>query len=214
MQQFDATAKDYLAFLDNEYVSAALTLFLIVYAGVAAPKLPENVARLFDNPLVKFLVFFLIAYMARKNPTVAIIAAIGLMVSLHTLSRYKVNRRLVSMAQAAEETVRRDWGKLRGAVGRDISELRQRAGELLGDYPVEMEGPVMQDEGVPEAALADLQAESKAPPSMPPSGCVKTANYRDSFYPQYTNMKPDAYMARYSGNDISGYDPSADYASN
>ena len=88
--------KSYLSVLDNEHVSAALSIFLVVYAGMAAPHLPERVARLFENTVFRVLIFFLIAYTSQKNPTVAIIAAVGLMVSLQTLSRYDITR-LVGM---------------------------------------------------------------------------------------------------------------------
>ena len=74
----------------------ALALFLILYAGLAAPKLPEYIARLFGSTLFKFLTIFLIAYSARSNPTIALIAAIGLMVSLQTLNRYDMNRAIMS----------------------------------------------------------------------------------------------------------------------
>lgn len=97
MESFDNTVKNYLGFLDNEYVSAGLSLFLILYAGVAAPKLPQQVVQLFDNTLVKLFVFFLIVYVSRKNPTVAIIAAVAVLVSLMTLNRIKFNQEMMEV---------------------------------------------------------------------------------------------------------------------
>lgn len=207
MDQFDNTVKNLLSVVDNnEYLSAALSLFLILYAGLAAPKLPEYIARLFDNPLFKLLVFFLIAYSAKKNPTVAIIAAVGLMVSLHTLSRYKVNGRMINMVR--QEAV----------VSEAEAEAEAEAnGEAIGEGFAEgMEQLVMEEavspipeEQIPEEILAELQAEEGVPEAGAPA---YVADYKNSFYPQYANMKPDAYMARYTGNDIGGYDPSAQYA--
>ena len=63
--------------LDNEYVSPCIALSLVLYAGMVAPSLPENISRLFQNTLFKLVVFFLIAYTSRRNPTIAIIAAVG-----------------------------------------------------------------------------------------------------------------------------------------
>lgn len=91
-ERFDTHVRSALGFLDNEYVSAGLSLFLILYASLAAPKLPEKVARLFDNTFVKMVVFFLIGYTGRKNPTVAAIAAVALMVTLQTLNRYETDK--------------------------------------------------------------------------------------------------------------------------
>lgn len=89
--------KGALSILDNEYISTALSLFLVLYAGMAAPKLPRNIAKLFENTMFRIVVFFLIAYVARKNASVAAIAAVGLMVSLQTLNRYNVNDMLKSL---------------------------------------------------------------------------------------------------------------------
>ena len=77
LESFDNTVKHYLAFLDNEYVNAGLFVFLILYASVAAPKLPEYVAKLFDNTAFRLLIFFLIAYISQKSPSVAVVAAIA-----------------------------------------------------------------------------------------------------------------------------------------
>jgi len=199
MDQFDRTVSGALSFVDNNpYLSSALSLFLILYAGLAAPQLPESVARLFDNPLFKLVIFFLIAYSARKNPTVAIIAAVGLMVSLYTLQRFKVNRQLFSMV-AAEEAA-----------------AQEAPVEAAVPPQLDIESVVAPEEGVPQAALAELQAEAGAPVDAvgpAPAQCTKRANFRNSFYPQYVNMKPDAYNARYTGDDIAGYDASAAYAS-
>lgn len=97
MESFDKKAKEYLSFLDNEYVSAILSIVLIVYATMAAPKLPESVARIFDYTAFKLLLFFLIAYISNKNPTVAIIAAVAVLVSLMTLSKYKAGEEMMEV---------------------------------------------------------------------------------------------------------------------
>jgi hypothetical protein len=96
-QSFDEAVKKNLSFLDNEYVSAGLSLFLVLYAGLAAPKLPESVAKVFDNPIVKLGVFFIIVYLAKKNPTLALIASIGVAVSIMTLNTHKFNTEAMSV---------------------------------------------------------------------------------------------------------------------
>ena len=48
-------------FLQNPYVSAGLTLFLVLYGGMAKPDLPDFVMDLFDNAIFRVLVLFLIA---------------------------------------------------------------------------------------------------------------------------------------------------------
>lgn len=216
MDQFDRTVSGALSVIDNNpYLSTSLSLFLVLYAGLAAPQLPEYVARMFDNQLFKLLIFFLVAYSSRKNPTIAIIAAVGLMVSLHTLTKFKVNRQLASMIFAQEAE----------AEAEAVAEENGQEMVMDNNLGLDIDSVVLAEEGVPEGALAELQAEEGAniEESMEPpagavpqevnGGCTKRANFRNSFYPQYVNMKPDAYDARYTGNDINGFDASSAYAS-
>lgn len=101
-QRFDDTFKSYFGFLDNDYISAVMSIVLILYAGMAAPRLPENIAVWFDNMFVKLVMFFLIAYTGRRNPTVAAIAAVGLMVTLQTVDRYNTNKKLAAVVTGSD----------------------------------------------------------------------------------------------------------------
>ena len=153
----------------NEYLSTALSLILILYAGLAAPKLPEYIARLFDNPLFKLLVFFLVAYSAKKNPTVAIIAAIGVMISLHTLNRYKVNKQMINMVKQEEHLSEVEM------IGEEETNGAQGERELVVE-----EEAAMGEEQVPEEALVELQPEvgQEVGPEVEQSvGCVRRAKF-------------------------------------
>lgn len=97
LQKFDDVVKPYLTFLNNQYVSAVLYIILIVYASLAAPRLPHNIAKLFDNPVVKLVLFFLIVYLAKHDATIAIIASVGVLISLMTLNRYTANSEMMSI---------------------------------------------------------------------------------------------------------------------
>jgi hypothetical protein len=190
-ETFDNTVKGWLSFIDNnEYVSGALTVFLIVYASYAAPKLPPYILKLFDNPLFKLLIFFLIAYTAKKNPTVAIIAAVGLMVSIHALNKLKIDQAMMSL------------------VAREKMESipQESHHEMPHDFQ-QMEDIMRPEMEIHHEEIAELQEESKA------DSCGKKANFRNSFYPQYVHNKPDAYLSRYTGNEVNGFDANAQYAS-
>lgn len=76
--------------LANPYVTAMVSIFIILYAGMAAPKLPKMFAKLFDHTIFKVLILALILYVNNFNPTIAILVAIAFFVSLQTLSRHKV----------------------------------------------------------------------------------------------------------------------------
>jgi len=76
--------------LANPYVASLLLIFFIMYAGLAAPALPNVVARLFDYSIFKMLILALILYINNFSPAIAIMVAIGFFISLQTLSRSKV----------------------------------------------------------------------------------------------------------------------------
>lgn len=79
--------KTALSALDHPYVLNFLKLFLVVYAGAIAPKLPGYVLRLFDHQLVKLAVFGLIVYTGTKDPTLSLLVAIAFNVTLVTLAK-------------------------------------------------------------------------------------------------------------------------------
>jgi len=186
IEKFDNGVKNIFSVIDqNEYLSGSLILFLVLYAAYAAPRLPACVLRVFDYTLVKLGIFFLIVYAAKKNATVAIIAAIGLMVTIHALNNLKINEQFMAYLQREE---------MRN-VGQDV--------------PVEM---VMKpDDSFDDHELRNLQDDSESSSKSSSKRCFKKSRFRDDAYPQYENMKPDAYLSRYSGG-ITAFDSKGDYA--
>jgi hypothetical protein len=89
-----------LTTLDNNKIfSSVLGLFLVLYGSLAAPKLPHSIALLFKNDIFKFLVIFMIAFMSSKDSSIAIIATVGLLVSLQTLSMYETNTKILEIVE-------------------------------------------------------------------------------------------------------------------
>ena len=76
--------------MNNPYVTATLTLFLILYETLARPDLPDWMMALFENPLFRVLVLFLIAFMASHNAQVAIIVAIVFTITMNLVSERKM----------------------------------------------------------------------------------------------------------------------------
>ena len=91
MSNLDNQVKESLSFLDNEYINAGVSLFLILYTGLVAPKLPKSIADFLDSTLGKFLMFFMIIYISRKDTTIAIIAAVAVIISIMALDKMKLN---------------------------------------------------------------------------------------------------------------------------
>lgn len=186
----DNTITGLMSYIDeNEYVSAFLTLFLILYAGLAAPKLPKYIAELFGYPLFRLLIFFLIVYSANKNVRVALLVAIGFAISMHTLNKYELDDQLFNFLQMRENME---------------AELIEEDGEPEGEMQIEEVAET--DSGIPvDISEQELEEVSEGP-------ACKSLKFRNSFYPQYVNMKPDTYNARYTGNAVGGYDADACYA--
>jgi len=102
MESFDNFVKEYTTWLDNPYVSGALIVFLVVYAAMAAPRLPNYIAKLFDYTLFKLFIFFLIVYVSKKNATVALVASVALMVSLMALDKLKLSESMEDVSSESE----------------------------------------------------------------------------------------------------------------
>jgi hypothetical protein len=85
---------------NNKILSSVLGLFLVLYAAMAAPKLPKSVAKIFDNTYFKLGFMFMIGYLATKDPSTAIISAVGLLLTLQTLSSYEAAEKFSSNSQS------------------------------------------------------------------------------------------------------------------
>jgi len=88
---------DYTNWLENPYVSGALCIFLIAYAGMVAPKPPQIIAQFFDNTFFQLLYMFVLVFLAKRNATVALIAAIAFLVSIMALNRIKISNEMMSV---------------------------------------------------------------------------------------------------------------------
>ena len=78
-------------FFENEYATTILSLFLVIYGGLAAPKLPGFIKKLFNNSAFRVLILSLVAYGGNKNPKVAIMIAISFIVTMNFILRRFLN---------------------------------------------------------------------------------------------------------------------------
>ena len=74
----------------NKYSSTLITMFLVFYSGLAAPKLPKFVVGLFENPIFRILILSLIVYNGNKDPQFAIMIAVGFTVTMNIISKQKL----------------------------------------------------------------------------------------------------------------------------
>lgn len=69
-------------FLNDACVVTTISVFLILYAGIIAPRLPNCVLKWFNNWIVQIALFFAIVYISTKNVTIALITTIAVLVTL------------------------------------------------------------------------------------------------------------------------------------
>jgi hypothetical protein len=90
MDQVETYLQPVIDTLKNPYVVGVFGILAIVYGSFLAPELPPSVAAWFDNPIFKVLFIFLILAVQNINPVVAILLALGFIISMQTLNRYRV----------------------------------------------------------------------------------------------------------------------------
>ena len=68
--------------LENEYVSTAITVALGLYAALLGPNLPKFVQDLFTNTIFRIFVLFLVVVRGNKDPKMAIMIAVAFVLTL------------------------------------------------------------------------------------------------------------------------------------
>ena len=78
--------------LDNDNVATVTSLVIALYAGMAAPALPDRVILFFDTVVGKLLFLFLIGFVASRNIRVALMVAVAFVVTLHVVNQRTTER--------------------------------------------------------------------------------------------------------------------------
>jgi hypothetical protein len=173
----------------HEYLTMAIIFGLIIFAAYITPRLPNKVIGLFDNPIVKLLMFVAVAYIAKINPNVAIVLVVCLMVILHTINQRKVENMIGNLM----DSVRKEDPEIVNLqnIGFDNIKKMQSLENVQGT------GSIVIDKN----AVRDIEHESK---DM--SQCNKKMNFRNEFYPSYVEANLDSYDAKYATEASMGSD--------
>ena len=76
-------------------IGTILAVLLVLFASIAAPKLPKSIVKHLENPLIRLIIFISIGYLATKDLITAIIAVIAVLVSYQTLSVHKLTDKMI-----------------------------------------------------------------------------------------------------------------------
>jgi len=76
--------------LNNNYVKAAIPLFLVLYSSLARPQLPQFVMDLFDNSIFRLAILTLVVFMGNGNIQIALLTAVAFTITLSMLNEQKI----------------------------------------------------------------------------------------------------------------------------
>lgn len=80
----------------NKMASSVMTLFIVLYAGLARPELPKFIKNLFTNAIFRVIVLALVVYKGNKDPQFAIMLAVGFVVTMNYVSQQEVKEKFVN----------------------------------------------------------------------------------------------------------------------
>ena len=80
LKSIEKLFNNFLKTLEDKYIGTVVSLFLVLYGGLAAPEVPEFVKNLLKNDLFRLVYAFLLAYISEKNIQIALVAAVVFLV--------------------------------------------------------------------------------------------------------------------------------------
>ena len=96
-QSFNQAVNENLGWLlVNPVASNALRLALLMYAGLAAPRLHPAVDRLFSHPAFRVVVLGLVLWSQNNDPALSLALAMLFIVSMNTIAGRKPFERFIS----------------------------------------------------------------------------------------------------------------------
>jgi hypothetical protein len=84
------------SFINDQYISSSIILFLVFYTCMIAPKLPPYVAPLMNSQIFNLFILMSICYLATKNYTIGIVASIAYFVTFSTIQKHELSKQLLS----------------------------------------------------------------------------------------------------------------------
>lgn len=76
--------------LDNKQFNLFLKVFLVLYASLAAPKLPKQILDILNHTISKIIVVFIIIYFTTKDPSLAILSSVAFIVTIQYSNKLNI----------------------------------------------------------------------------------------------------------------------------
>jgi hypothetical protein len=116
----------------NDYVVAIVAILAIAYAGTFAPKLPNNVASFLDNIIVKFVIFYVIAFVVSRKVDVALISSLAVLALVLGVQVYLAD----TPAKVAASKMEKMVGGFQPILGQRQAEVTINKGNFMENEPL------------------------------------------------------------------------------
>lgn len=80
-------------FFSDNYMIGIITLILVLYSGLARPKLPGFIRKLFESPVFRIFILSLIVYRGNKNPQLSIAIAFVFTMSMDLIKEQELKEK-------------------------------------------------------------------------------------------------------------------------
>tara|TARA_B110000971_G_C19843321_1_gene423620 strand:+ start:257 stop:676 length:420 start_codon:yes stop_codon:yes gene_type:complete len=84
-------------FIENAWLFGILALFLSMYGPRLQPKLPKELRNLFNNPLFRGVVIFLIIYLGNRDMSAALVTAVIFTITINMLTTHNILENVKNM---------------------------------------------------------------------------------------------------------------------
>lgn len=208
----------------NTYAKLLVYVLMLLYINQLVHMIPVGVLVYLNNVIVKLVLLVASAFLIVQDVPVGLLFSLMVYSTLCVAWKKTVLMPNIALA-VSSRVVQKPVMEQPQQVMREKMESLPMLEHL--DMPVEMNSELLGElnadrpVNVVQEDHKDVLVQQPVLDMQPPmggqeeskQGCgVMKGNYHNSFYPQYTNMKPDAYMARYTGDSVNGYDPTATYS--
>ena len=98
LKELQATIEEGLSFFDHPIIHTMFITFVALYASVLAPRLPGSVAKLTSSTIFKIFFFFVVVFLAQKDPRVALITALAYIFTVQAMSKFNILDKVNSLS--------------------------------------------------------------------------------------------------------------------
>ena len=214
---------------NNKNVALGLSIFFVVYTAVMVPMLPNYALSIFDNSIFRLLALLVIAYTASKNPVLAILGSIAMVVSIITFQTRKNTVHVPVPVQVDTpldlEGVEDEDYDYEGEVpapqipggpqAMSVGNGTMGSPDGNGSIPVGPNGystvaPVngsLENTGMLgyDKPRPDREGQGGPTDDLSDAGCPGMSGFKSAGWPQYASMDAGFYETRKAGTSVPGY---------